>query len=141
VTRAEERHKLVTASLNFYKTAEQVSLTHRLFFCYLWTCDLYGLVRNVYDACRSITRARGKGFGPWKSRLFWTLKWQRAKRVPFRPKKAQCSKLFLPHCPPTRTPLPHLSTALNSTQSSELESQNLIQINRKLTYIKERFGT
>ena len=24
VTRAEERHKLVTASLNFYKTAEQV---------------------------------------------------------------------------------------------------------------------
>ena len=25
VTRAEERHKLVTASLNFYKTAEQVS--------------------------------------------------------------------------------------------------------------------
>ncbi len=26
VTRAEERHKLVTASLNFYKTAEQVKL-------------------------------------------------------------------------------------------------------------------
>ena len=26
VTRAEERHKLVTASLNFYKTAEQVTL-------------------------------------------------------------------------------------------------------------------
>jgi hypothetical protein len=25
VTRAEERHKLVTASLNFYKTAEQAS--------------------------------------------------------------------------------------------------------------------
>lgn len=24
MTRAEERHKLVTASLNFYKTAEQV---------------------------------------------------------------------------------------------------------------------
>lgn len=32
VTYAEERHKLVTASLNFYKTAEQVSkLTS---FCY-----------------------------------------------------------------------------------------------------------
>ena len=27
VTRAEERHKLVTASLNFYKTAEQVKYT------------------------------------------------------------------------------------------------------------------
>ena len=26
VTRAEERHKLVTASLNFYKTAEQVKI-------------------------------------------------------------------------------------------------------------------
>ena len=26
VTRAEERHKLVTASLNFYKTAEQVNV-------------------------------------------------------------------------------------------------------------------
>ena len=25
--RAEERHKLVTASLNFYKTAEQVTLS------------------------------------------------------------------------------------------------------------------
>ncbi len=55
VTRAEERHKLVTASLNFYKTAEQVSLNLR------WTCDLYGPVGNVYDACRSITRASGRG--------------------------------------------------------------------------------
>ena len=29
VTRAEERHKLVTASLNFYKTAEQVETRNR----------------------------------------------------------------------------------------------------------------
>ena len=28
VTRAEERHKLVTASLNFYKTAEQVKIVN-----------------------------------------------------------------------------------------------------------------
>jgi hypothetical protein len=28
VTRAEERHKLVTASLNFFKTAEQVTKLH-----------------------------------------------------------------------------------------------------------------
>jgi hypothetical protein len=34
VTRAEERHKLVTASLNFYKTAEQVSLTQRFLAIY-----------------------------------------------------------------------------------------------------------
>ena len=31
VTRAEERHKLVTASLNFYKTAEQVRNNHFVF--------------------------------------------------------------------------------------------------------------
>ncbi len=47
-----------------------------------------------------------KGVGPWKLRLFWALKWQRAKRVPFGPKKAlnQCSKF---------------------------KSQNLLGINRK----------
>jgi len=36
VTCAEERHKLVTASLNFYKTAEQVSIifiNHCIILC------------------------------------------------------------------------------------------------------------
>jgi hypothetical protein len=32
----------------------------------------------------SITRGIGRG-GPWKSRLFWALKWLRAKRMPFGP--------------------------------------------------------
>ncbi len=38
----------------------------------------------------SITRAIGRG-GPWKSKLFWALKWQRAKRVSFAPKKVDTS--------------------------------------------------
>ena len=41
VTRAEERHKLVTASLNFYKTAEQVSSppppSSRCYFNSFWS--------------------------------------------------------------------------------------------------------
>ncbi len=36
----------------------------------------------------SIRRAIGRG-GPWKSRLFWVLKWQRAKRVPCGLKKVE----------------------------------------------------
>jgi hypothetical protein len=30
----------------------------------LCTSDLYGPVSNVFDACRSITRASGRGLGP-----------------------------------------------------------------------------
>ena len=41
---AEERHKLVTASLNFYKTAEQVSL---LFFICLEIRSKYQLVTQM----------------------------------------------------------------------------------------------
>ncbi len=40
---------------------------------------IYGAVRNGFEG-------HWKG-GLWKSRLFWALKWQRAKRVPFWPKK------------------------------------------------------
>jgi hypothetical protein len=40
---------------------------------------------------RSITRGSGRG-GPWKSRFFWALKWLRAKRVPFGPKKVEISR-------------------------------------------------
>jgi len=39
-----------------------------LFLCtgisYLCTYDLYGPVRNVFAACRFITRASGRGLGP-----------------------------------------------------------------------------
>jgi hypothetical protein len=38
----------------------------------------------VLRRVRSITSGIGRG-GPWKSRLFWALKWLRAKRVPFGP--------------------------------------------------------
>ncbi len=69
---------------------------------YLWTYDLYGPVHNDFDASRSMTR--WEEVGPWKSRLFWALKWQWAKWVPFGLNLLQCSKLFLPHCPP-----PHIS--------------------------------
>ncbi len=31
---------------------------------YLCTYDLYSLVSNVFDACRSITRASERGLGP-----------------------------------------------------------------------------
>jgi hypothetical protein len=41
-------------------------------YSYLCTYDLYGPVRNVFDACRYITRASGR-VGPWKSRVFWSL--------------------------------------------------------------------
>ncbi len=46
----------------------------------------------------SISRAIGRG-GPWKSRLFWVLKWQRAKRVPFGPKKVEKKFTLSPHHP------------------------------------------
>ncbi len=39
---------------------------------------------------RSITRGMGRGV-PWKSILFWALKWLRAKRGPFWPKKDEIS--------------------------------------------------
>jgi len=41
---------------------------------------------NDFDGGKSITWVTGRGV-PWKSRLFWALTWQQAKRVPFRPKK------------------------------------------------------
>ncbi len=40
----------------------------------------------VFRRVRSNTRGIGRG-GPWKSRLFWALKWLLAKRVPFGTKK------------------------------------------------------
>ena len=44
VTRAEERHKLVTASLNFYKTAEQVNLFILFFEVFLVSLYLFSLI-------------------------------------------------------------------------------------------------
>jgi hypothetical protein len=37
---------------------------------YLWTYDLYGPVRNALAAGRYITRASGRGVGPWNREFF-----------------------------------------------------------------------
>ncbi len=55
---------------------------------YLCTSCLYGAGRKDFDAVRSITRDIRRS-GPWKSRLFWVLKWQRANRVHWGPKKSR----------------------------------------------------
>jgi hypothetical protein len=49
---------------------------------------IYGAGRNDFEGGKSISRDIGRG-GPWKSRLFWALKLQRAKRMPFGPKKSR----------------------------------------------------
>ncbi len=43
----------------------------RLYICYLWTYDLYGPVRNTFDAGKSITRASaGGGLDPGNGYFF-----------------------------------------------------------------------
>ncbi len=53
-----------------------------------WVYCLYGAGDNDFAAGKSISRAIGRGW-PWKSILLWALIWQRAKPVPFRPKKSR----------------------------------------------------
>jgi hypothetical protein len=54
------------------------------FLSYLFNYDLYGPVRNVFDACRSIT---GQVGGDWALKIesfLGPVKWHRAeRRVPF----------------------------------------------------------
>jgi hypothetical protein len=52
-------------------------------------------MHNVLDACISITKASGRGLGPEILEFFGPLKWQRAKRVPFGPKKVEFLELNL----------------------------------------------
>ncbi len=40
---------------------------------YLCTYDLYGPVRNAFDAGSILYEGKWEGGGPWKSRLFWVL--------------------------------------------------------------------
>jgi hypothetical protein len=42
----------------------------RLASSYLWTCDLYGPIRNAFDAGISITRASRRGLGPGNRYFF-----------------------------------------------------------------------
>jgi hypothetical protein len=67
----------------------------------LCTYALYGgSVHNVFDACRYITRASGRGLGPLEiKRFLGTVKWHRADRgVPFWAQKTQG---FQGRTPPT----------------------------------------
>ncbi len=122
VTRAEERHKLVTASLNFYKTAEQVSSTHRFIAIYgpLFYTAPYVMFMMREDPLR------GRVGGGWDLEIETFL----GPEMTTSEANAICSTFFLPHCSPPPH-LPHLYTALYNTQCSELESQNLLEINRK----------
>jgi hypothetical protein len=45
---------------------------------YLWTYDLYGHVRNAFDAGKSITRASGRGLSPGNRDFFGRCRWHRA---------------------------------------------------------------
>ncbi len=79
-------------TINFIKIAFEKleSLIRILFKAMLTLIYLLFIWRGTYWLMRatSITRATGRD-GPWKLRHFWALKWQRAKRMPFGPKKKQ----------------------------------------------------
>jgi len=57
---------------------------------YLWTYDLYGPIRNAFDAAKSITRTSVKGLGPenWDFsgpvKLYWAIR-----RVPYGAQKCR----------------------------------------------------
>jgi hypothetical protein len=73
-------------------------------------------VGNVFDACRSTTRASGRGVGPRKARDFGP-----CEMASSRPPPLQCGKVTLPHFSPI--------TKLISNQEETVR------------YIKERSGT
>jgi hypothetical protein len=61
---------------------------------YLCTYDLYGTVCNVFDACRTITRASERGWSLEIETFLGSVKWHRAvRRVPF---GAQKSRSLIP---------------------------------------------
>jgi hypothetical protein len=61
---------------------------------YLCTYALYGSVHNVFDACRYITMASGRGLGPLEIKSFLgTVKWHRViGECHFGPKKLKISR-------------------------------------------------
>jgi hypothetical protein len=57
---------------------------------YLWTYDLYGPMRNGFEAGRSITRTSGRGWALEIEIFLGPEKWHRAvRRVPFGAKKVK----------------------------------------------------
>jgi hypothetical protein len=49
-------------------------------FSHLWTYDLYGPVRNAFDAGKSVTRASGRGLGLGNRDFLGPVKWHQAVR-------------------------------------------------------------
>jgi hypothetical protein len=92
-----------------------ITVQHVHVISYLWTYDLYGLVRNALLLMRaaSITRASGRGFGPGNRDFFGPYaKWHRAdRRMPFVAQKSVfntilyliLTKQSLPLAQPVRT--------------------------------------
>jgi hypothetical protein len=92
---------------------------------YLYTYDLYGPVRNVFDACISIRWASRRGLGPGNPKFLGPVKWHRAdRREPFR---AQ------PPTPPMRS---SNITALLHPIPNLIRNQE-----ETVRYMKERSGT
>jgi hypothetical protein len=86
------------------------------------TCCKYGAGRKDFDAGKSFTKAIGKG-EPWKSRLFRSLKWLRAKRVVIREVEVEsmtsswsCLRRT-PTCTGTKTPFMYSQKGMAMPQS------------------------
>ncbi len=72
--------------LLLYQWWKKINLFYSI-FNYLSTCCLYGAGRNDFDGDKSIQGPLHGRSRPWKSILFWALKWQLAKQVQFGPQK------------------------------------------------------
>jgi hypothetical protein len=69
-------------------TSQHVSINVKI--SYLWTFDLYGPVRNAFDAGNSIMRASGRGLSPGNRDFFGLFEMHRAvRRVPFGAQKSR----------------------------------------------------
>jgi hypothetical protein len=63
----------IRKSIKFSLISTEQNLYKDIPCSYLWTYDLYYHLHHAFDADKSITKASGRGVGPWKSRLFWAL--------------------------------------------------------------------
>jgi hypothetical protein len=91
------------------------------------TCCLYDEGRNVFDAGTIHYEGQWKGGWALKSRLFWALKWQRAKRLPFGPKKIALR---------TRPPPPHPYRLLYGTIKKSTAPYKVHNMQLQYRYMK-----
>jgi hypothetical protein len=81
---------------------------------YLWAYDLYGPVRNGFDAADPLRGQMGGGWALEIETFLGTVKWHQAVSAIWGP-------ISLTALPPTHpSPLPHLYTSLHSGQCSNL---------------------